>query len=136
MVKHSVNFLAGFTLSLLCFTASDAPAAPLQLSQVPLYLGGNIGPNVMFTLDDSGSMQWEVLPDEQLFVPGDPDTASIGTEIDYVFPENQAYYGAPAPGYYRCRDRNPGCSISGTTTDDTAAVGGHEDDNQHHYMTR
>ncbi|MGH8625152.1 MAG: pilus assembly protein [Gammaproteobacteria bacterium] len=129
MLKHSVNFLAGFMLSLLCFTASDAPAAPLQLSQVPLYLGGNIGPNVMFTLDDSGSMQWEVLPDEQLEVPGD-----VGREINYVFPENQAYYGS---GYYSCDDRNTGTT---NCVDTTAAVGGHEDDpnypNQHHYMTR
>ncbi|MGH8651233.1 MAG: hypothetical protein ACREYE_03165 [Gammaproteobacteria bacterium] len=49
MVKHWKNFLTGIAMSLLCFAAS-APAAPLQLSQVPLYLGGNIGPNVMFTL--------------------------------------------------------------------------------------
>ncbi|OUR65237.1 pilus assembly protein PilY [Methylophaga sp. 42_25_T18] len=39
-------------------------AADLDLSPVPLYLGGVVEPNIMFTLDDSGSMQWEIMPDE------------------------------------------------------------------------
>ena len=30
---------------------------------MPLFLGGSIEPNVMFTLDDSGSMHWEMMPE-------------------------------------------------------------------------
>jgi type IV pilus assembly protein PilY1 len=36
-------------------------------SNIPLFLGGNISPNVMFTLDDSGSMQDEILPDDSSY---------------------------------------------------------------------
>ncbi|KKM94369.1 hypothetical protein LCGC14_1199010 [marine sediment metagenome] len=41
-------------------------AATLNISNVPLYLGGAVEPNIIFTLDDSGSMQWEIMPDENL----------------------------------------------------------------------
>ncbi|MCW8917796.1 MAG: PilC/PilY family type IV pilus protein [Gammaproteobacteria bacterium] len=36
-------------------------AAPLTLSDSPLYLGNSVDPNVFFEVDDSGSMDWEVL---------------------------------------------------------------------------
>jgi type IV pilus assembly protein PilY1 len=41
--------------------------ALLPLSNSPLFLGGNISPNVMFTLDDSGSMHWEIMPDDTIY---------------------------------------------------------------------
>ena len=41
--------------------------ALLPLSNSPLFLGGNISPNVMFTLDDSGSMHWEIMPDDVIY---------------------------------------------------------------------
>ena len=34
-----------------------------DVSQVPLYLGGTIEPNVMYIHDDSGSMYWSFMPD-------------------------------------------------------------------------
>ena len=42
----------------------NAYAASLAISQVPLYLGGTVEPNIMFVLDDSGSMDWSFMPDE------------------------------------------------------------------------
>ena len=39
-------------------------AAPIAIAQEPLFLGGVIDPNIMFILDDSGSMQWENLPED------------------------------------------------------------------------
>lgn len=36
-------------------------AAPLQLSNSPLFLGVSVDPNVFFMVDDSGSMDWEIL---------------------------------------------------------------------------
>jgi type IV pilus assembly protein PilY1 len=39
-------------------------ATALNLTPVPLYLGGSVEPNIMFTLDDSGSMHWEYMPDD------------------------------------------------------------------------
>ncbi|MBS0550937.1 MAG: pilus assembly protein PilY, partial [Proteobacteria bacterium] len=35
-----------------------------DVSQVPLYLGGTIEPNLMYIHDDSGSMYWSFLPDD------------------------------------------------------------------------
>jgi len=88
MVKHWKNFLTGIAMSLLCFAAS-VPAAPLQLSQIPLYLGGNIGPNVMFTLDDSGSMMFEIMPGDFIV-----DSGSCNVGVVYVFPRIGGVYGA------------------------------------------
>lgn len=66
----------------LALLISTGPFAnTLNLSNVPLYLGGSIEPNIMFTLDDSGSMQWEVMPDENLY---------FGS---YVFPRPNNLYG-------------------------------------------
>ena len=55
----SVYLLAAFAVS----EAQLAPesAGPLDLATVPLFLGSQVDPNVFFTLDDSGSMDWEVL---------------------------------------------------------------------------
>lgn len=50
-------------LALLMFAPISAYSAPLDLSNTPLYLGGSVAPNVMFLLDDSGSMQFETMPD-------------------------------------------------------------------------
>lgn len=40
-----------------------AHAASLAIAQVPLYLGGTVEPNILFVLDDSGSMYWSFMPD-------------------------------------------------------------------------
>lgn len=87
-------------------------SAPLNLSNAPLYLGGNADPNIMFILDDSGSMQWEVLPDEE-----------ISESIYHMFPTNQSMYGS---GWY---------SVSSNSTI-TSNQGGFEDDNVHNYRRR
>jgi len=51
-------------LSSVFMVLSTAHAANLSLSPVPLYLGGAVEPNIMFTMDDSGSMHWENMPDD------------------------------------------------------------------------
>lgn len=40
---------------------SSASAAELALADSPLFLGTQIDPNVFFMMDDSGSMDWEIL---------------------------------------------------------------------------
>lgn len=60
--------------------AGQAHALP-PLSDSPLFLGGNISPNVMFTLDDSGSMQWEIMPE------------SLRNATYYMFPTGSDIYG-------------------------------------------
>ena len=64
-----------------CGLNTFTQAATLSLSNVPLFLGGAIEPNIMFTLDDSGSMQWDVMPDENKFF------------ANYIFPSPNGVYG-------------------------------------------
>lgn len=44
----------------------DAAKAQVNIAQTPLFLTSSVDPNVMFVLDDSGSMQWEVTPDDYI----------------------------------------------------------------------
>ncbi|WP_444929603.1 pilus assembly protein [Microbulbifer sp. SSSA002] len=39
-------------------------AMSLDFSQQPMFLSTSVDPNIMFILDDSGSMQWEVIPED------------------------------------------------------------------------
>ncbi len=52
-------------------------AAPLDLANVPLYLGSTAEANLFFIIDDSGSMDWEVVTrdfvNNQLFTTNQPD---------------------------------------------------------------
>lgn len=52
------------------------------LANEPLFLGNSPAPNVFFTLDDSGSMQWEIMPDEL-----------IVSSVYYMFPRATSVYG-------------------------------------------
>ncbi len=69
----------GFSLILLTGSVQALP----PLSNTPLFLGGNISPNVMFTLDDSGSMHFEIMP-ENLIIQS----------VRYMFPRASGVYGA------------------------------------------
>jgi type IV pilus assembly protein PilY1 len=51
--------------------AAGVGAAPLDLSRVPLIVNTSVPPNIMVTLDDSGSMGWGFLPDGANFGTGD-----------------------------------------------------------------
>lgn len=75
-------------------------ASPLNLSNVPLYLGGSVDPNIMFIIDDSGSMHFELMPEElrtQSLNPNAADRNKINDEggPTYMFPRgNTGLYGA------------------------------------------
>lgn len=74
-----------------CFLAviSKPIYALSPLSNGPLFLGGNISPNVMFTLDDSGSMQFEIMPQELII-----------QSVRYMFPRvNDVYGGSDYSNY-------------------------------------
>lgn len=66
----------------LIFLASSVQALS-PLSNTPLFLGGNISPNIMFTLDDSGSMQFEILPENLIL-----------QNVYFMFPRASGVYGA------------------------------------------
>lgn len=58
------------SIGLLGATVGWSPgvlADDLDISPTPLFAAVSIDPNIMFTLDDSGSMQWEYMPDGSNF---------------------------------------------------------------------
>src|SRR5690554_830749 len=79
------------------FTVQSALAEPIHISEVPSFLGGSVAPNIMFIIDDSGSMQLD-LPDGQ-----------VVSNTNYLFPPVSNMYGS---GIYDSRlfdfdDDNP-----------------------------
>lgn len=96
----------------LFFVLGGAPihAAATDLSDIPMAVKNNVKPNVMFTLDDSGSMQFEAIPEDL-----------ITQDAYYTFPQSQSFYGG---SYYH---------DSGV---DAVRVGGHEVDSVYNFRYR
>lgn len=61
---------------------SAAANAAIEIASTPLQTGSSVPPNIMFIIDDSGSMHFELLPDE-----------AILQEARYVFPRADNVYG-------------------------------------------
>lgn len=57
--------IRSFSLAAALFltTLPSLAAAPVALPSAPLYLAGGVAPNLVVTLDDSGSMTWGYVPD-------------------------------------------------------------------------
>ncbi|PIE41211.1 MAG: pilus assembly protein PilY [Gammaproteobacteria bacterium] len=78
--KSSVLSFA-LTAGVLC---SPNAVADLNIADEPLYMGIQADPNIMFILDDSGSMHWEYMPGE----------AKGGAHsFSYLFPQPIQVYG-------------------------------------------
>lgn len=77
---------ATFTVSGLA--AGCTPTSTVDVAQSPLFLGGHVAPNVMFVLDDSGSMQFEVMPDEYTF------WGRSNGSVVFVYPRANDVYGS------------------------------------------
>ena len=60
---------------------STASAAPGTLAQTPLFLGIQAPPNILFLIDDSGSMDWEIMTTD-----ADNDGLFTGTQRDGTSP--------------------------------------------------
>lgn len=81
MIKNPMRLRVSTCLFFLLFV-NDVGAQP-PLSNGPLFLGGNISPNVMFILDDSGSMHFEIMPQD-----------FIVSSVRYMFPRASNVYGS------------------------------------------
>lgn len=66
LYRHRLTRLACLAMAAIAATATAAP------SQMPLLNQPNLGvaPNLVYTLDDSGSMNWRFMPDDASFVRG------------------------------------------------------------------
>ncbi|MEJ5211079.1 MAG: PilC/PilY family type IV pilus protein [Burkholderiales bacterium] len=64
-MKHSAPPCRALSLALALLLASPTiRAASTDIADVPMAVTTRAAPNIMFVLDDSGSMQWEILPDD------------------------------------------------------------------------
>ncbi|MDO9047617.1 MAG: PilC/PilY family type IV pilus protein [Methylobacter sp.] len=62
MIKKNITLYSLIACSVLSIHAiTQAHAAPGALANSPLFTSSNVPPNVFFELDDSGSMDWEIL---------------------------------------------------------------------------
>jgi type IV pilus assembly protein PilY1 len=62
MIKQNINLYSWIACVVLsCNAITQAYAAPGALANSPLFTTSNVPPNVFFELDDSGSMDWEIL---------------------------------------------------------------------------
>jgi type IV pilus assembly protein PilY1 len=76
--------LTGMTF--LVAAPSYSPAAPLDLSSSPLFLGISVPPNILFLGDDSGSMDWNLMTKESdgiMRLP--PPTATAISSYQFIF---------------------------------------------------
>lgn len=67
-------------------TCGAVQAQGFDVSQVPLYLGGTIDPNLIYLHDDSGSMFWSFMPDVVYFSSGRRRTRWSGFNNVYYNP--------------------------------------------------
>jgi type IV pilus assembly protein PilY1 len=90
-----------FAACLALATATGNVKADLSIAQGPLFLSVNAEPNIMFILDDSGSMHWELMPD------GYTDVAY------YMFPRgNDVYSNSDYRNFVPAFDNTRGFSVA------------------------
>lgn len=77
------TFLSGFMLAVL---ATGSASANVNIANSPLFVTSGVEPNIMFIIDDSGSMMFEVTPDDLAF-------PSSNAYAGYVFPRANNVYG-------------------------------------------
>ncbi|MFA7594537.1 MAG: hypothetical protein WCY26_12430, partial [Thiohalobacteraceae bacterium] len=79
----SLGLSLGLNLGLALGLGTGLPAqAAVDIANVPLFLTASVDPNLMFILDDSGSMQFELMPDGLIY-----------KDARYVFPRASGIYG-------------------------------------------
>lgn len=71
-----------FAATALALLASAAFGSPLDIPNAPLGTGVGVDPNIMLILDDSGSMQFEILPD-----------SLTSSNAYFLFPRPSSPYG-------------------------------------------
>jgi len=80
----SLAYCARLLASALLTAGVAQSAYAFTPAQVPLNLGGQVEPNIMFLLDDSGSMRWGFMPDELDARWGDLTTCSTSNRGSYA----------------------------------------------------
>lgn len=76
------HWVKGLSFALVGLAVIGTSSANIDIARLPLHLTSSVDPNIVFVLDDSGSMHWEVTPDE-----------AIGNTGYYMFPRVAGNYG-------------------------------------------
>ncbi len=99
LFKEFTVIVASTMLSLS--TLQSAYAAPGPLATAPLFLSTIVEPNVYFTIDDSGSMDWGPMMSN--------GTAGIATDngLPIIDGDDRAYYAPSLPRLYTSRGYMP-----------------------------
>jgi type IV pilus assembly protein PilY1 len=86
-ITFQLRFLASWLLSVYFIAgATTSQAQELGLANQPLFLGTQIDPNIFFMLDDSGSMDWEILTVDYAFAGNyrySSDNTSLQTDGNF-----------------------------------------------------
>ncbi len=73
----------------LAFLNASVAEAAITIPSVPLQAINSAEPNIMMILDDSGSMQWDYMPE---------DINGVINPINYIYPTTTAIYGGAIYG--------------------------------------
>jgi len=85
--------LGGLLLALYLGLPASAWSNNLNISDIPLFLGGGVAPNIMFTLDDSGSMYWSFMPDSVYYSYG--QERGLAANFNYIAYNPAVTYSPP-----------------------------------------
>lgn len=93
--RRATAVAAAFTLSLLAATSAQAN---VNIANTPLFVTSSVDPNILFIIDDSGSMQWETMPDliTNLFEQG-----CCTNYMQWMFPRVDGLHGGGDYDAYR-----------------------------------
>src|SRR5690606_14670370 len=89
------GFSAALTIA-ICSAAQSVSAAGLTISQEPLFLTEGVAPNLLVTLDDSGSMAWGYAPDG---ISGDARTNNNASQARFFSSTYNPMYYNPSAVY-------------------------------------
>lgn len=107
-------------VSIVLMLWSQLSAAPINIANTPLFLTSNVDPNIMFIIDDSGSMRWELIPDDIQF----DDARYVFPRANNVYADTGGDYtnrvptvvdGEPFNAFARANQTNPMYYDPGTT---------------------
>lgn len=89
MKTFKLNLAAKLVFITSIMLGAACAQAAIDISDTPLQTGSSVPPNIMFIIDDSGSMQFELLPDDIQF------------DVNrYIFPRANNVYGPAAYDNY------------------------------------
>jgi len=86
--RRAAPTVAALALSLL---AGGSAQADVNIANAPLFVSSSVDPNILFIIDDSGSMQWETMPD---LITNIFEQACCTNYMQWMFPRVAGLHGA------------------------------------------